>query len=76
MKNYKKFLNSLNDVSHIKKIKLYNQEYNLVGTILQQKGSQGSIRIYSYLFETFGEINPDAAAEGLDIYSEYTDQSS
>ena len=73
MEKFEKFLVSLNDSSYINKIELYNQKNKLVGTIEQKKGSEGSIRIYSHLFENFGEINFDAATEGLNIYSEYTE---
>jgi hypothetical protein len=33
----------------------------------------GSIKVYNYLYETFGVINSDAAIEGIDLYAEHTE---
>ena len=33
----------------------------------------GSLKVYFYLYETYGEINSDAAMEGIDLYAEHTD---
>jgi hypothetical protein len=41
--------------------------------IKSKPGSMGSIKVYYHLYETFGEINSDAAMEGIDLYAEHTE---
>jgi hypothetical protein len=41
--------------------------------IKSKPGSMGSIKVYYYLYETFGVINSDAAMEGIDLYAEHTE---
>ncbi len=42
--------------------------------LLENKsGSQGSVRLYRYLLETYDQIDVAAAAEGLVLYAEHTD---
>ena len=41
--------------------------------IENRPGSQGSLRIYRHLALRHGEINPAAAAEGLALYAEHTE---
>ena len=45
----------------------------LHGVIKSKPGSMGSIKVYYYLYETFGVINSDAAMEGIDLYAEHTE---
>jgi len=44
-----------------------------VGTIENRPGSQGSLRIYRHLVLKHGGIDPVAAAEGLALYAEHTE---
>jgi hypothetical protein len=44
-----------------------------VGVIKNAPGTAGSFRVYAYLTGKYGSITPDAAAEGLEIYAEHTD---
>lgn len=44
-----------------------------VATIANAPGTAGSFRVYAYLAEKYGGITPTAAAEGLAIYAEHTD---
>jgi len=44
----------------------------LEGSIENKPGSQGSVRVYQYLAQQFGSINPQAAKKGLEIYAEHT----
>lgn len=44
-----------------------------VGVILNAPGTAGSFRVYAYLAEKYGAITPIAAAEGLALYAEHTD---
>src|SRR5210317_935329 len=72
MQNFKEILETLNSADHIKEIQLYHQE-QLHGVIKSKPGSMGSIKVYNYLYETFGVINSDAAMEGIDLYAEHTE---
>ena len=73
MQKFKDMLETLEDASHVKKIIMSNQKNEVVGTIENKPGSLGSIKLYNHLFLTFGELNIDAALEGLDLYSEHTE---
>lgn len=44
-----------------------------VAVIANAPGTAGSFRVYAYLADTHGDITPAAAAEGLAIYAEHTD---
>lgn len=47
-----------------------------VGTIANAPGSAGSFRVYAYLLQRYGAINAEAAAEGLAIFAEHTEDAS
>ena len=44
-----------------------------VATIANAPGTAGSFRVYAYLANRHGAINPAAATEGLAIYAEHTE---
>lgn len=44
-----------------------------VAVIENSPGTAGSFRVYAYLAEKYGGITPAAAAEGLAIFAEHTD---
>ena len=44
-----------------------------VAVIANAPGTAGSFRVYAYLADKHGDINPAAAAEGLAIFAEHTD---
>ena len=44
-----------------------------VATITNAPGTSGSFRVYAYLAEKYGSVTPAAAAEGLAIYAEHTE---
>lgn len=71
MNLFQDILKQLPDVDHIKEIKILNQKGNQSGIILNQSGSSGSIKIYNQLFLIFGELNTEAAIEGLNLYCEH-----
>jgi len=45
-------------------------------TIANAPGSAGSFRVYAYLAQQYGAINAEAAAEGLAIFAEHTEDAS
>lgn len=47
-----------------------------VGTIANAPGSAGSFRVYAYLLQQYGAIDAEAAAEGLALFAEHTEDAS
>jgi hypothetical protein len=47
-----------------------------VATIANAPGTAGSFRVYAYLARQYGAINAEAAAEGLAIFAEHTEDAS
>lgn len=62
----------LPSVDHVRSIQLLDANQAMVADIENKPGSAGSVRVYYYLFQQFGAINPQAAEEGLVIYAEHT----
>lgn len=59
-------------VDTIAAIELVDQSGNVVGKIENKPGQAGSLRVYSWLAQSFGAITPEAAAIGVQIYAEHT----
>ncbi|HRE18641.1 MAG TPA: DUF2322 family protein [Rhodocyclaceae bacterium] len=66
-------LKKLPGISHLAAINLLDGEGNVVATIENKPGSQGSLSVYNHLAQTYGAITPDAAGKGLELYAEHTD---
>ncbi len=47
-----------------------------IATIANAPGSAGSFRVYAYLAQQYGAIDAGAAAEGLAIFAEHTEDAS
>lgn len=47
-----------------------------VARIANAPGSAGSFRVYAYLAQQYGAIDAEAAAEGLAIFAEHTEDAS
>ena len=73
MQKFNGILLTLDDSDHIDRIEIYRNN-SLIGTIENKPGSQGSIKVYQHLWKLFGAITLDAAIEGLDLYSEHTEE--
>ena len=73
MKNFNDTLVTLPNINNIQEIKFFNANGYEAGNILNIPGSQGSIKLYNYLFLIFGELNKNAAIEGLDLYCEHVE---
>ena len=69
---FKEVLNALPDIDHVIKIKIYDVDGNFVDDIENLRGSQGSLKVYFYLYKNFKEINLEAARKGLELFSEHT----
>ena len=66
-------LKKLPGVSHLAAINLLDPEGNVVATLENKAGSQGSLALYNYLALTYGAITPDAARKGIDLYAEHVE---
>ena len=70
--SFKQVLKVLPDIEHIDRINLYDQNDNLVLVIENMQGTQGSMKVYFYLYKNFKKINSAAAQKGLELFSEHT----
>lgn len=66
-------LKKLPGISHLAAINLLDAEGNVVASIENKPGSQGSVAVYNHLAQTYGAITPEAAKKGLEIYAEHTE---
>lgn len=73
MKTFSENLAGMPDIDGIAKLELLDSNGNLVATIENKAGSQGSLRVYRHLADKHGAITPAAANEGLELYAEHTE---
>lgn len=66
-------LKKLPGISHLAAINLLDADGNVVATIENKAGSQGSLAVYNHLAQTYGSINAEAARKGLEIFAEHTE---
>lgn len=66
-------LKKLPGISHLAALNLLDAEGNVVATIENKPGSQGSLAVYNHLAQTYGAINAEAAKKGLEIFAEHTE---
>lgn len=66
-------LKKLPGISHLAAVNLFDKEENLVATIENKAGSQGSLSVYNHLAQTYGSITVEAARKGLELYAEHTE---
>lgn len=72
MQKFSDILLTLDSTDDVLRIELYDGDV-LAGMIENKPGSQGSVKVYHHLFKMYGEINVDAAVEGLALYAEHTE---
>ena len=72
MKKFSDVLATLEPSDHLQGIQLFDTTGNLVATIENKPGSQGSVKVYHHLLKKHGSISIEAAQEGLEIYCEHT----
>jgi len=73
MQKFSDNLLALDNADHVKRIELYDEKNQSAGVLENKPGTQGSIKVYHHLFKIYGEINSDAAVEGLALYAEHTE---
>nr|AMK59160.1 conserved hypothetical protein [uncultured bacterium UPO42] len=66
-------LKHLPRISHLTEIHLLDGQGNLVAKIENKPGQAGSVAVYNHLGQIYGAITPEAAAKGLEIYAEHTE---
>ncbi len=59
-------------VSHLAALQLLEGDA-VVAAIEHKAGQIGSLTVYNHLALTFGAITPQAAAKGLELYAEHTE---
>lgn len=67
-KNNLQLLPSADDIAHID---IIDPTGVILDTIENKPGKQGSLVVYRYLAETFGNIDAKAAAHGLEVFAEH-----
>ena len=73
MPTFKENLDTFPAIDGIARLELLDSNGNLAGIIENKAGSQGSLRLYVHLANLYGDITPEAAEKGLDLYAEHTD---
>ena len=73
MSQFQANLKKMPGISHLEALNLIDAEGNVVATIENKAGSQGSLSLYNHLGQTYGAITPDAARKGLELYAEHTE---
>lgn len=71
--SFKDNLQNLPSIEAIERVELLDAAGQVVATVENQPGKQGSLAVYQYLHETFGELNAEAAAHGLEVFAEHTE---
>ena len=73
MSQFAENLKKLPGISHLAAVNLLDTEGNVLATIENKAGSQGSLAVYNHLAQTYGAITPDAARKGLELYAEHSE---
>ena len=69
---FKDNLAQLPAIDGIARIDLINGNGTVVASIENMPGKQGSLAVYNYLRETFGQLDAKAAEHGLAVFGEHT----
>lgn len=72
MNTFQENLAGLPGIEDLARIELLDANGQLIASIENKAGSQGSLRVYRHLAEKHGSINTEAAQEGLALYAEHT----
>lgn len=70
---FKDTLQQLPAIDGLAALELLDAEGQVVATIENQPGKQGSLAVYQYLLATFGTLSAAAATHGLAIFGEHTE---
>jgi len=75
MKSFSDILQSLDSIDNIQQLTLRNENGEVAAEIINKAGSQGSLKVYNHLYKIFGSISVEAAAEGIKLFAEHTQDS-
>lgn len=64
-------LKKLPGISHLAALNLLDAEGQIVATIENKPGSQGSLAVYNHLAQIYGSINAEAARKGVELFAEH-----
>ena len=70
--SFKENLQLLPSIDTLARIELIGTTGDVMASIENQPGKQGSLVVYQYLSQEFGEINAEAAKHGLEVFAEHT----
>jgi len=73
MASFGENLKQLPKVDDVERVELTDVKGMPAGVIENQPGQSGSLAVYHYLLGKYGDINAAAAGEGLELYSEHTE---
>ncbi|MGJ8605347.1 MAG: DUF2322 family protein [Marivita sp.] len=71
--SFKENLQTLPSIDGIERLEMMDAAGNVVASIENQLGKQGSLAVYQYLFATYGVLNAEAATHGLAVFAEHTE---
>lgn len=71
--SFKDNLDLLPSIGGLDRVELLDGAGALVASIENAPGKQGSLRLYNYLAQVFGGLNAEAAAHGLEVFAEHTE---
>lgn len=70
--SFKDNLRLLPSIDGLSRIDLTDPSGAVVASIENQPGKQGSLAVYQYLQQSFGGLDAEAAAHGLEVFAEHT----
>ena len=70
--SFKDNLLKLPSIDGVQRVDLLDADGAMVASIENRPGQQGSLAVYRYLKESFGELDDKAAAHGLAVFAEHT----
>ncbi|MEE2946451.1 MAG: DUF2322 family protein [Pseudomonadota bacterium] len=71
--SFKENLALLPSIEGLARIDLIDSEGTTVAFIENKQGKQGSLAVYQYLQQTFGALDSKAAAHGVEVFAEHTE---
>ena len=69
--SFKENLALLPSIEGVARLELTSASGELLASIENQPGKQGSLAVYAYLLETYGVLNAEAAAHGVEVFAEH-----
>ncbi|MBB3891690.1 hypothetical protein GGQ61_002418 [Phenylobacterium haematophilum] len=69
---FKDNLPQLPAIDGVQRIDLVEASGNVIASIENQPGKQGSLAVYQYLKQSFGVLDAQAAEHGLAVFGEHT----